>query len=189
MAKKIKAEPPKAAPRRILVEDALAHAMKRPLTTADIKRTYALPQTLGCKQSERVALDRQLTRTVGFDSMCGSLADHAAAMGQFPMTGFVGYGALQQIAQNGMVRNCIKTVADDVTREWIKITGGEDTPAEMLEQLETEQRRYRLQELFNQAIAKVGFMGGAFIFIDTGAQTSEGEDVDLELPLLSLIHI
>lgn len=183
MAKKIKAEPPQAAPRRILVEDALAHAMKRPLTTADIKRTYALPQTLGCKQSERVALDRQLTRTVGFDSMCGSLADHAAAMGQFPMTGFVGYGALQQIAQNGMVRNCIKTVADDVTREWIKITGGEDTPAEMLEQLETEQRRYRLQELFNQAIAKVGFMGGAFIFIDTGAQTSEGEDVDLELPL------
>lgn len=70
MAKKIKAEPPQAAPRRILVEDALAHAMKRPLTTADIKRTYALPQTLGCKQSERVALDRQLTRTVGFDSMC-----------------------------------------------------------------------------------------------------------------------
>ena len=183
MAKKIKAEQPKTAPRRIMVEDVLAHAMKRPVTSADVKKAYALPASLGCRASDRIALDRQLTRTVGFDSMCGTLADHANAMGQFPMTGFIGYGALQQIAQNGMVRNCIKTVADDVTREWITITGGKDTPTERIEELEEEQKKFKLQELFNSAIAKVGFMGGAFIFIDTGVQTSEGDDVDLSLPL------
>lgn len=169
---------------RIRIEDMRAQVAKVPLSADQIKKMMALPATLGCKETLRVAMDSKLYNTVGFDSMCGSLTEHASRMGQFPVTGFIGYGALQQIAQNGMVRNCIKTVADDVTREWITITGGSETDPEKIERLQDiQESKYRLQDLFNRAIAKVGFMGGAFIYMDVGDTLPSGEEVDLSLPL------
>ena len=147
-----------------------------------IRKNYGIPATLGTTEEARIALDKALTGGVGFDSLLGSLQSHAIDMGQFPVTSFVGYGALQQIAQNGMIRNCIKTVADDCTREWITIKGGEDTDLKKIEELQDVQaRRYNLQKIFNDAICKVGFMGGAFIFIRTNP--ASGEDPDLTLPL------
>lgn len=144
---------------------------------------YSLPATLGVTEEYRKKLDKEFSETVGMDSVVGSLTQHAIEMGQFPVTAFVGYGALQQIAQNGMIRNCIKTVADDITREWIKITGGDDTPPEKIEKLQDAQEtQYRLQSLFNDAICKVGFMGGAFIFIRT--EPKDEPNVDLTLPLM-----
>lgn len=147
------------------------------------QKNYALPATIGNDKDVRVALDGALKGTVGMDSVFQSLTQHAYDLGQFPMQTFVGYGVLQQIAQNGMIRNCIKTVADDCTREWITIKGGEDTPVERVEELQDLQdRKYKLQQIFNDAITKVGFMGGAFIFIRTSPNPSEGEP-DLTLPL------
>lgn len=92
-----------------------------------------LPETLGFGVGEeakevRTAMDAAFSDNVGMDAIFETLADHAVDMGQFPYTSFVGYGVLQQIAQNGMIRNCIKTVADDITRSWITIKGGEETP-------------------------------------------------------------
>lgn len=150
---------------------------------AFFKQNYALPSTSGAKQTERVALDNQFKETVAMDGLYESLTAHAVDMGQFPLTSFVGYGVLQQIAQNGMIRNCIKTVADDCTREWITIKGGDDTPVETIEKLQDLQdRKYHLQKIFNDAITKVGFMGGAFVFIQTNP-IKEAGDVDLTLPL------
>lgn len=169
---------------RIRVEDLMTQVAQAPVTEEQVKKLMSLPASLGCKEELRTAMDSKLFETVGFDSLSSSLTDHAVGMGQFPVTGFIGYGALQQIAQNGMVRNCIKTVADDVTREWITITGGSETDPKKIEELQKcQDRKYRLQELFNQAVAKVGFMGGAFIYIDVGETMSDGEDVDLSLPL------
>lgn len=152
-------------------------------TQAFKESNYCLPATLGVTDAYRKKLDKEFSETVGMDSVVGSLTQHAIEMGQFPVTAFVGYGALQQIAQNGMIRNCIKTVADDITREWIKITGGDDTPPEKIEKLQDAQEtQYRLQSLFNDAICKVGFMGGAFIFIRT--EPKDDPNVDLTLPLM-----
>lgn len=152
-------------------------------TQAFKESNYCLPATLGVTDAYRKKLDKEFSETVGMDSVVGSLTQHAIEMGQFPVTSFVGYGALQQIAQNGMIRNCIKTVADDITREWIKITGGDDTPPEKIEKLQDAQEtQYRLQSLFNDAICKVGFMGGAFIFIRT--EPKDDPNVDLTLPLM-----
>ena len=95
------------------------------------------------------------------------------------MTSFVGYGVLQNIAQNGMIRTCIQTVADDMCREWIQVEGGEDESADNVKTLQDlQENKYRLRRLFNEALSIVGFMGGAFIFVDTGV---EGEA--LKLPL------
>lgn len=100
-------------------------------------------------------------------------------MGQYPITSFIGYGALQQIAQNGMIRACVQTVADDITREWIKIEGGDGTAPEAVQALEDAVNdKYHLKDLIHKTASTVGFMGGAFIFIDTGV-----EGADLELPL------
>ncbi len=52
------------------------------------------------------------------------------------MTSFVGYGVLQNIAQNGMIRTCIQTVADDMCREWIQVEGGEDESADNVKTLQ-----------------------------------------------------
>lgn len=147
------------------------------------QHNYAVPVTSGSSEEARVALDSQFKESVAMDGLFGSLTTHAIDMGQFPVTSFVGYGVLQQIAQNGMIRNCIKTVADDCTREWITVKGGDDTPVEKVERIQDLQdRKYHLQRLFNDAITKVGFMGGAFIFIRTNP-TQEAGEVDLTLPL------
>lgn len=165
------------------VEELLAtlKAEKRVATTAN-PRMYSLPVTLGCNEKQRLAMDSALKKGCAFDSFADTLSGHSYENGQFPMTSFIGYGALQQIAQNGMIRNCIKTVADDVTREWITIKGGDDTPHEKIERLQkVQETRWHLREIFNQAVAKVGFMGGAFIHIRT--ETDTGEEPDLSLPL------
>lgn len=148
----------------------------------DVKALFSLPATLA-KKSNRVAMDEAFESVGGYSMLFDSLSAHAARMGQFPYTSFVGYGALQQIAQNGMIRNCIKTVADDVTREWITIKGGPDTPPEKIAELQNEQEKFDLRGIFNRAITMVGFMGGAFVFIKTDVDNEDGRPADLSLPL------
>ena len=163
---------------------------KARLNAQELKKACRLPATLGFgtsadSQNVREAMDSAFLNNVSMDSIFETLTGHAADMGQFPYTSFVGYGALQQIAQNGMIRNCIKTVADDVTRAWIKIKGGEGTDPQKIEDLQTAQdREFKLQSVFNRAIAKVGFMGGAFVFIKTEPSEDTGGDIDLTLPLV-----
>lgn len=163
---------------------------KARLNAQELKKACRLPATLGFgtsadSQNVREAMDSAFLNNVSMDSIFETLTGHAADMGQFPYTSFVGYGALQQIAQNGMIRNCIKTVADDVTRAWIKIKGGDGTDPQKIEDLQTAQdREFKLQSVFNRAIAKVGFMGGAFVFIKTEPSEDTGGDIDLTLPLV-----
>ena len=149
-----------------------------------VRRAFALPVSMGAPKDEREALDMAFDSAGGYSTIYESLQQHAGDMGQYPITSFIGYGALQQIAQNGMIRACIQTVADDITREWIEVKGGDDTPQEDVHRLEDLlESKYHLKELFHSVAATVGYMGGAFIFIDTGA---EGEDLSLPLRISSL---
>lgn len=116
--------------------------------------------------------------SAGYDCLSQSLVGHAFDEGQFPLTSFVGYGVLENIAQNGMIRACISTVADDMTRRWITIEGGDEESSRFEELQDAQENRYKLRRVFNEAWQKVGYFGGCLIFIDTGA-----EDEDLELPL------
>lgn len=145
---------------------------------AEIKKAFGLPVTMGAPEEVRTAMDDAFGAAGGFSMIQKSLTQHAEELGQYPVTSFIGYGALQQIAQNGMIRACVQTVADDTTRKWIELRGGDDTPAQVLESLaDAAETKYNLQKVFHDASIMVGFMGGAFIFIDTG------DDEDLTLPL------
>ena len=127
--------------------------------------------TLGGSEKERLAQDEALSDAGFYGAIHRSLQQHGYELGQYPVTSFVGYGALQQIAQNGMIRACVQTVADDITREWITITGDD---AEAVEEIQTlQEKKYHLRTLFHEAATLTGYMGGAFIYVDTGTENPE----------------
>lgn len=227
-----------------------------------LRNALKLPVSLGTTVAERERMDANFFASFdhagGIGMLHQDLLSHSANLGQTPVSSFLGYGALQNIAQNGMIKACVQTVADDCTKKWIEISGGKDaeeqelgqeqkqalrldedgaeldallddsdtttqdalpdddsildleqepdvdpdagleqledlveieeehepdidgdgtsdpvrtkpkkTPAEQLDEL--QKSTYNLQQVFHKAIALVGYYGGAFIFIDTGA--------------------
>lgn len=140
-----------------------------------VKKEFALPITMsGVSKDEYKEMNMAFDSAGGFNTIYESLTQHAYDLGQYPITSFVGYGVLQQIAQQGLIRACIQTVSDDLSRKWIKIDGCDDP--HKLEIIENELKKLHIKDLFHKAVTTAGYMGGAFIFIDTG------ED-DLTLPL------
>ena len=86
-------------------------------------------------------------------------------------TTFVGYGALQQLSQDALIRLCIQTRTDEMLRAWIDIKCDD---AERKEKLESEIARIGLKDTLSATLTTMGLMGGAFLFIDTGtAETTE----------------
>ena len=159
-----------------------------PMTLAETKEIYGPALTLGAPEEVRMACDSQLEQTGVY-----SLLQHSFALGQMPQTQFLGYGVLQQIAQNGMIRACVETTADDMTRNWIELRRegeakvGEKTDsqklleslgvnddqadteaADMLTAIDAEMARLKLRQTFHDAAALVGYMGGCLVFVDTG---------------------
>lgn len=167
--------------------DEATYPYVEPRTGVDLSRVRnlcGLPKTLATafvdkesKESQRLAQDD------GASVFHSSLTQHAMDLGQFPMTSFVGYGVLQQIAQNGMIRTCIQTVADDMSRQWIQVTGGDNSDPKRLQEIQDcIDKKYGLQGLFNKVFSTVGYMGGCFLFIDTN-QPEETKNLSLPLAI------
>lgn len=152
-----------------------------PLTGDEIRKYYGPAQTLGAGDEIRLAMDAQLETDGVY-----TLLQHTLQLGQGAAPQFLGYGALQNIAQNGLVRACVETVADDMTRAWIELREDAKNDCEevfgkddgFLKRLDEAQKKLALQKAFHEASELVGYEGGAFIFIDTGASGSA-----LEYPL------
>lgn len=155
-----------------MIPERTANAFKN---LRSVKKEFALPITMsGISKEEYKEMNMAFDSAGGFNTIYESLTQHAYDLGQYPITSFVGYGVLQQIAQQGLIRACIQTVSDDLSRKWIKIDGCDDP--QKLEIIENELKKLHIKDLFHKAVTTTGYMGGAFIFIDTG------ED-DLTLPL------
>lgn len=137
----------------------------------EMRMRYGLPVTRGAPEEVRNELNMAFDGS--FQQIQSSLTQHLTDLGQMPMASFMGYGALQNLAQEPLIRACVQTVADDLTRKWIEIVGGEEQDAELVGKLDILQKRYKLQKLFHDAAVMVGFYGGAFIFVDTGAEGDE----------------
>lgn len=155
------------------------------LTLDDIKERFSIPQTLGAprdiRDDERERFNMTFDSAGGFEQLHATLSGHLADLGQFPVAGFVGYGVLQNLAQNPAISRAISVVADEVTKNWIEIKGGEQEDVQRVNKLtELVAGRYDLQRVFRNAVRMVGFYGGALIFIDTGAS---GDELRLPLPI------
>lgn len=155
---------PRIAPDVIAAADARA----RPLTLGEVRDMYGPPRTLGATEAVRLAMDSALSA----DGGVYSLLQHSLQMGTGVFPQFMGYGALQNLAQNGLIRACIGTVADDMTREWIELRRegeGAADDGDLLPRLAAKLEEIRAQDVFHEAVELAGYEGGALVFLDTGA--------------------
>ena len=79
---------------------------------------------------------------------------------------FVGYGALQSLSQDSMIRLLILTRTTEMLRKWVRF---KDADSELIEQIEDYVKHSQLRSTLQNAVNTMGFMGGAYVFIDTGA--------------------
>lgn len=159
-----------SSPRRMNLSPDVRGRPARPHipTEDEIRAMFGPARTLGAPEDACIAMDNRLASSGVY-----TLLQHTFETDMAPAAQFMGYGALQNIAQNGLIRACIETVADDMTRAWIGLkregagprTGEDD---ELLTELAHAADSLELQRIFHEAVELVGYEGGAFIFIDTG---------------------
>lgn len=157
-----------------VMRDALSFPTpKRLMTPMEVREAYGPAKTLGAPEGVRMAMDNALDQA-GFYS----LLQHGLDMGVYGgMANFMGYAALQNIAQNGLVRACIETVSDDMTRNWIEISrdaedktdNDKDGKDDVIDAINAEVERLELQKVFHEACSMTGYYGGCLIYLDTGA--------------------
>lgn len=153
-----------------------------PVTVEQIRAMYGPPRTLGVSVEQREAVCMAMDGALADAGVYEVIRDGFDGADFWPR--FMGYGALQNIAQDGLIRACVETVADDMTRAWIELKRqGEardrnSTPTAELADLARAAEKARLQAVFHEAAELVGYEGGAFVFIDTGARPE-----DLAAPL------
>lgn len=80
---------------------------------------------------------------------------------------FMGYPQLSALAQSSDYRMVAETTAQEMTRVWGKIVGGDD--AEKIAQLEDEFERLDVREVFQKHIFNENVFGLSHIYIDVGA--------------------
>lgn len=149
------------------------------------KRLFSPALTLGAPDDVRTASDSALQEAGVF-----ALIQHSMNLGQMPLISFMGYAALQQIQQNSLIRTLIQVPVRDMISPGFElqvdrrnqdedIFNGLD-PDELKEQdaqtiaaIEEKWQEHKLDRLLRNALCMDGFEGGAFIFIDTGAASSE----------------
>ena len=88
---------------------------------------------------------------------------------------FPGYPYLAELAQRPEYRNIVETLAEEMTRKWIKIIStGDDDKTDEAKLIETAQTRFGLRAAFNRAMELDGFFGMGMIYIDVkGADSPE----------------
>lgn len=162
------------------------------ITERQARRLYSSAETLGAGSDVRMAADSALQ-----DAGVFGLIQHSVNLGQMPLITFMGYAALQQIQQHSIIRTLIEVPARDMLSAGFDLTIDKrdtDTDADLLEmqdpqeeqeqqakiigQIQEQWTKHDLDHKLGQWVRMAGYEGGAFIFIDTGAQGD-----DLLLPL------
>ena len=85
---------------------------------------------------------------------------------------FVGYGLLSSISQEALIRAGVETIADEMTRKFVKfrydVDDGREDHEQEISDLEEEAAKYKLKDIFNDAAQKDGYFGGCLVYIDVG---------------------
>lgn len=146
----------------------------RAMTYDEKRRTFSPPQNFAT-----ALIDPKSEHGLAMDAACDhtmTLIQHAMEWGQAPvLSAFVGYPALSGLAQDGIINAAVEVVANDMVREWIEFpdTDKDDSSSGRCEAIEAEIRRFKIRNLFHQAIIGTRFFGGGLVFIDTGVNDPE----------------
>jgi phage-related protein (TIGR01555 family) len=96
---------------------------------------------------------------------------------------FPGYPYLAELSQRAEYRNGVDTIAEEITRKWIKfVSTGDEDKTDKIQKIEAAFKRFQIRDIFNHAAELDGFMGMGMIYIDTGA-TDDPEELRTELPM------
>jgi uncharacterized protein len=101
---------------------------------------------------------------------------------------FPGYPYLAELQQRPEYRNIVETVAEEMTRKWIKIiTTGDEDKTDEINDITEELRHLGVREAFRRGFELDGYMGMGILYIDLiGAnKVPVSDDADeLKLPLI-----
>ena len=83
---------------------------------------------------------------------------------------FLGYGALANLSQNGLIRAGIEMRADEMTRKWGELSrkGEDEEEDDKINKLTEAMEKLKIRETFRSASCLCGYFGGCLLFIDTG---------------------
>ena len=92
---------------------------------------------------------------------------------------FMGYMALAQLSQDGVIKAGVELRADEMTRRWVEFQYQGEGGDNLIEGIESEITRLHVDKVIRDACQMCGYYGGCLVYIDTGDITDE----DLRLPL------
>lgn len=113
---------------------------------------------------------------LAMDSMCDSMAATIGACSGFnQLSGvdFIGYAALSLLSQHPLIRAMVDTLAEEMTRKWIKFSGkgDEESDAKRVTAVDEAVKKFHTKEYFKASMSTCGYMGGAMLFLDMGDNT------------------
>lgn len=137
------------------------------LPVLDPRERFGLPRTFATAIEEvRVVCDAALDASGILPMMDSSPYDIGTC------ARFLGYPALAQLAQDGLIQAGVGITADEMTRRWVdlKILGDSSTAEAntSIDEIGEDLREYRIQALFRQVAVFIGLFGGCLVFIDNG---------------------
>lgn len=146
------------------------------LSGAALREAFALPRTLASDfvpEGERP--------TLANDAACDcSLSDYLDTQAIRGAQAFIGYAACSNLAQDGLMRAGVETLADEMTRKFVELVStSDDDESEAVTTLTKALERFEVESVFNQAAAKTGYFGGCLVFMDFGNNSPE----ELQTPL------
>lgn len=120
--------------------------------------------------ARKMAQDAQIKAVIGFGEQY-----------QWDGYGFMGYALLSDLAQVPEFRVPSEIIAEEMTRKWIKIIStSEDDKTEKIKEIDTELKRFGVQESFRKAFEYDEFFGVGKIFMDFGRNTDRMSPLVLE---------
>lgn len=92
---------------------------------------------------------------------------YAMGMGYGSFDSFPGYPYLAAMAQKPEYRKMVGTLAEEMTRKWIKLrTVGDDDKSDRIKAISDALERFNVRDKFREAAEHDGYFGGGQIYID-----------------------
>lgn len=134
-----------------------------------------MPKTLHAKTlvSEKILVANDNALPVAYREMA-ELAQNSSH--------FLGYPFLEELSKNPLISAGVETIADEMTKKFIKIIyegdnnkeNGLDIAVEdKIKFLKKEFRKYNIPDLFRKCAEKIGYYGGCLVYVDTGEKDPE----------------
>lgn len=154
-------------------------AEKRGSITFD--NMFKAPATLGTPKRGTANYKRKMAMDACIRNVLSSIKNDLT-YSAFPT--FVGYGMLSNVSQEALIRAGVETIADETTRKFITFVydddNGKSDKEKLINDMETQASKYKLKEIFNEAMLKDGLFGGCLVYIDVG----DLDDEEKEEPLI-----